>query len=318
MKNMVLQVLSSGCDTLDLLMNGGLPVGAPSLIFGIPNLGKTWMCFQFACQCTRSVAKGGLGRPSLYLDTESFFTPDVFERIYSYFRRRWPDLPKEPMVEVIRIKDIFQLGNIFGMEMVIKQEESRVSAMVKFPTGRQIKIADTKARKSGGSREIKKTLQSSAWQKNSEIWKKYEEKNYGFLVMDSITIPVKSVIPKGTQHLPGRGSLLAPLLGALYPLTINFKSAALVTDHITRSPLSPTYRYGYGNPWGGDDVKYYIKYQFGLFPGLKADRESMDEGHRIRRVQRYRYPGLDGTMSSIYLGKNQGYIDIPAGRTRDL
>ena len=91
-----------------------------------------------------------------------------------------------------------------------------------------------------------------------------------------------------------------------------------MTDHITRSPLAKTYKYGLGDPWGGQDVSYYIKYQFGLFPALKADKDMLaTDGHRLRRVARHRFPGMDETMVTVMLAKNEGYIDVPMPRLRE-
>lgn len=299
--------LSTGCKTLDTLMNGGFPLKAPSLVFGMPNLGKTWLAFQTACMCTRSIANGGLDRPVLYYDTESFFAnEEVFNRFYGYFQNRWKDLPKQPKIDCEMIPDIFELGKKFGIEYTVVQEESRVSAIAKFPSKKQIQIA--------GGKPVKETTQTSDWLQESPVWKEMEKKNYGLLVIDSITVPIKSVIPKGTQHLPGRGTLLTSLLGTLYPIAKNFNAAILVTNHITRNPMSPGYQYGIGDPWGGQDVTYYIKYQYGLFGALKDERDKYGpDGPRLRRIERHRYPGLERDIVTVLLAKDYGYTDLPKG-----
>lgn len=296
-------VLPSGCKALDVLMNGGLPLKAPSLVFGMPNLGKTWLAFQFSCMCTRDPSNGGLGRPVLYLDTESFFAnEEVFNRFYGYFRKRWSDLPAKPEIHAEMVEDIFALGKKFGIQYTIVQEESRVSAIAKFP-------------KKTLEKEVKETTQTSDWLKSSPIWQDCEKNNYGLIVIDSITVPIKSVIPKGTQHLPGRGTLITSLLGTLYPIAKNFNCAILVTDHITRNPMSPGYVYGVGDPWGGQDITYYIKYQFGLYMATKDEREKYgDTEGRLRRVERHRYPGFERTLTTVKLEKDYGYTDVQAGK----
>ena len=314
--------LSTGCGAIDALLEGGFPLKAPALIYSIPNVGKTWLAFQVACMCTRDPKYGGLGRPALYLDTEAFFSEETFGRLYGYFQKRWPDLPKEPMIEIVRIPSIFELGSIFGMEIQLVQEESRTSALVKFPTDRQVKLADTKVKeesKEGKAvrRDIKETIQTTGWIKASEAYKKFQEKNYGLMVIDSITVPLKSCIPKSTQNLPARGTILNAILGVLYPFAIDFNCSVLVTDHLTRSPMNPMYQYGLGDPWGGQDIVYYIKHILGLFPPKKDERESIDQGFRLKQVYRNRYPGLDAMTSLAMLGKDQGYIDIPKGSVRD-
>lgn len=300
--------ISTGCRSLDQLMCGGIPTGAPSLIFGIPNLGKTFLSYQVACMCTRKTSYGGLNRPVLYLDTESFFTKGVPDRFYGFFRNRWKDLDPKSSIDIIRVKDIFDLGKKFGIQFEIIQEEKRVSAIAKFPTGRQTKLAQ------GKGEPVKTTIQSENWIETSEIWQSMKAKNYGLIVIDSLTVPIKSVIPKGTQHLPGRGTLLTSLLGTLYPIAIQFDAGIIVTDHITRNPMSPGYYVGFGDPWGGQDVTYYVKFQWGLYRALKAEKEKYGiDGERIRRISRHRFPGMEPELISIMLAHDYGYTDLPSG-----
>jgi len=298
--------LSTGTKTLDNMMGGGIPLGVPSLVFGKSNLGKTWMCFQLACMSTRDPKKGGLGKPALYLDTEFFFTDEVFDLFYGYFRKRWPDLSEKPMIEIVRIPDIFELGKFFNIHYTIKQEGDRVSVVSKFPTDRQAVL------KEHGKSEMKETVQSGDWLKSSDVWTKFEKNKYGIMVIDSITVPIKSVIASATQNFPARTSILTQLLGTLYPIAKNFNTSIVVTDHITSNPMSPGYAYGSGDPWGGQNVTYYIKNQFGLFPPLKEQREKyVLDGNRIRRVERHRMPGKDQTLVAVILQKDYGYADLP-------
>lgn len=299
---------STGCKSLDDMMNGGFPLKAPSLVFGIPNLGKTWLCFQTASNCTRDISKGGLGRPSLYLDTESFFTPDVFDRFYGYFQKRWTDLPKSPKIDVQMISDIFELGKEFGIQYEIIQEEARVSVLAKFPTDRQAKLAQ------GKGEVVKQTVQTYDWLTGSPIWKAMEAKNYGVIILDSITVPIKSVIPKGTQHLPGRGTLITSLLGTLYPIAKHFNAAIVITDHYSSNPMMG-YGQGFGgSAWGGQDMMFYIKYHYGVAPALKDQREKFGpDAERLRRIERHRFPGLDKDIRLFLLMKDYGYTDVPTG-----
>lgn len=297
--------LSTGVKAIDDMMGGGIPVGAPSLIFGIPNLGKTWLCFQLSCMCIRDPKNGGLGRPVLYLDTESFFTSDVLDLFWNYFEKRFPDIKgKKDMIEVKRISDIFELGEVFNIHYTIKQEGDRVSVISKFPTDRQGVLA------SHGHSDLKDTLQNSDWQKTSDIWKAFEKKKYGLMVIDSLTVPIKSSMTSATQNLPARTSLITQLLGVLYPIAIQFSASIVVTDHITRNPMEKTYIYGIGEPWGGQNVTYYIKNQYGLYYALKEDREKAGmDSQRLRRVERHRMPGKEKTMVTVILQKDLGYND---------
>jgi len=293
---------STGVKDIDDLIDGGILLGAPALIYGIPNLGKTWFCFQLACMCTRDPKHGGLGRRALYLDTESFFTESVFDRFYAYFKKRWPDLPDEPMIDVKITKDIFELGKLFGIHYEIIHEERRVSVVSRFPTKRQ------KALQKTGKSKLKSTTKSSDYILESEIWKTLEEKKYGLVVIDSITAPIKSVIPSATQNFPARASILQELLGTFYTICRAHNTCIFLTDHITRSPMSPGYVYGIGAPWGGQDITYYVKIQLGLYRALKDQRQSYPgEGQRLRRIERHRYPGLEKELLLVHLAKDTGY-----------
>lgn len=140
-----------------------MPPSSTSSISFTPVLHNT---FQLACMCTRDRKHGGLGRPALYLDTETFFTPDTFERFYTYFRARWPDLPVKPKIEIRMVNDIFKLGKLFGIDYEIIHEERRVSVVSRFPTKRQ------KTLKAHGHSQLKTTTKSSDYSLDSEIWKK--------------------------------------------------------------------------------------------------------------------------------------------------
>jgi hypothetical protein len=295
-------------------MNGGIPVGAPSLMFGIPNLGKSFFCFQIACMCTRDKAHGGYGKKVLYLDTENFLTGDTFERFFSFFKKRWPDLPRD-MIEVVNMENLYALGEYFGIVFEMKQEDQRTTAIAKFPTEMQKKLANTAVRTGKKSdAEIKETRKDKNWQVRSPIWQRVATGDYGLVILDSITVPIKTEIAATTQNLPARCSILTCLLGALYPIAkaAGTKPAVgvLVTNHISRNPMSPGYIYGVGDPWGGQNIVYYVKYLFAMYRALSDDMKKLgEEGHRLRRIQRYRMPGYDQAMSTVLLGKDEGYKD---------
>lgn len=255
--------------------------------------------------CTRDPKHGGLGRPALYLDTETFFTPDTFKRFYGYYRKRWPDLPEKPNIEIVMVKDLFELGKLFGIHYEIIHEDRRVSVISRFPTSRQRTLAKH------GKSQLKTTTKSSDYIFDSEIWKKLDTKKYGILIIDSITAPIKSVIPTSSQNFPARASIIRELLGTFYRIAQAHNAAIFLTDHITRSPMSPGYVYGLGKAWGGQDITYYVKIQLGLYHALKEQRQRYPaEAQRLRRIERHRYPGLEKELLLVDLAKDTGYKDI--------
>ena len=301
--------LSTGSKSIDEIMLGGLKTQVVTMLFGIPNLGKTWLCYQLACMCTRPVKVGGFGKKAIYLDTEGFFfTPDAVERFAEYFKQRWADCdPKK--VEIIQLSDIFELGDLFGMQIDIKQEENRTSVMTKYPTETQKKIAGTKGKK---GKVDTTTNKDKDWLDKSPLYQKLRTGEYGLLIIDSLTIPIKSEIASVTQNFPARTSLVSALLGSCYPMARRADVSILLTDHITSNPMSPGYVYGTGDPWGGRNIIYYIKHIFGLYKPLKDQVEAnAPDGQRVRRFQRYRYPGMDTAMTAVKLAKDRGYMDLP-------
>ena len=321
-----MSMISTGTKTLDSLFDGGVRTKVLSLIFSVPNLGKTWFVYQLACSCTRPIKSGGLGKKVLYLDTEGFFfTEDIEARFRKYFKARWPDCKPEN-IEMEHVEDIFKLGSLFGIRFEILQEEKRVSVVAQFPTALQNKIAEKKKmpKDPDEKKETKSKFQKvdkgqstqkdKDWIEKAPIWQKIKTGEYGLIVIDSITVPIKSEIPAATQNFPARTSLLQTLLGACYPIARRGDVAIFITDHITSNPMGPGYAYGIGNPWGGNNLLYYIKHIFGLYRGLKDQCEKYaPDGQRVRRMQRYRFPGLDQTTVAVKLEKDKGYADLPDG-----
>ena len=301
-------VLSSGSKSIDEVMVGGLKTQVTTLLFGIPNLGKTWLCYQLACMCTRPVKVGGLGKKVIYLDTEGFFFgEETIQRYATYFKKRWPDCEPEK-IDMKQVSTIFELGELFGMQLDIKQEESRVSVTVKYPTDTQKKIAGHK----GKGKVDTSTNKDKDWLEKAPLYQKLKTGEYGLLVIDSLTIPIKSEIASVTQNFPARTSLVSAILGACYPIARRSDVSILITDHITSNPMSPGYVWGTGDPWGGRNILYYIKNIFGLYKPLKDQVvANAPDGHRVRRFQRYRYPGLDTVVAPVKLEKDKGYMDLP-------
>ena len=286
--------LSTGCKGIDDLMMGGVPRGVATGFFGVPNIGKTWCCKQIAVKCILPEKEGGFNKKVLYVDTESFFKDKETRDLYwSYFSKRWsiPSNLRDRM-EIRIIPDIFKLGSLFGIEFTIIQEKERVSAIAKYP------------RKESSDKEPQKSsIQAENWIEYSPLYKEMKKEDYGLVVIDSITVPIKAVIPKSTQNLPGRGTLEDPLLSAFSLIAGEFDIPVLFTNHAVRDPM----RQSYLKQWGGDDMLFFIKRWFGILEGLKEQKNQY--GDRVRRIYRYRYPGLDPMVSLALLQKDMGYID---------
>jgi len=282
-----MSIISTGCDSIDKVMNGGIPLGSPVGFYGIQNIGKSILSTQVA------VRFASLDYDVVYIDTEAFYQlENDWNRITGWFIKRWGlDESVRDRIHLKQMRDLFALGRYFGIEFQITQEQARVSAMAKFP-------------KKWTSKDTKTTHQSQDWITYSEAYKELRSfKKPGLIIIDSITVPIKSKIASTTQNFPARASLIQTMLDTALVIANEFNIGFIITNHGTKNPMM----YGI-QPWGGANMIYYVKRWVGLLSGLKADREKY--GEQVRRIYRFRWPGLMETMSHAILAKDTGYIDI--------
>lgn len=287
MKVINMTKISTGCVSIDNIINGGIPLGTPIGIYGIQNIGKSILATQIAAQFAKE------GYDVIYIDTEAFYQlEEDWDRIFGWFEHRWDlDSDVKKKIRIMQKRDLFALGKFFGIEFQLIQEQARVSAMAKFP-------------KKWGDKSTKRTHQSQDWITYSEAYKTLGKmKKPGLIIVDSITVPLKSKIASVTQNFPARASVLQTLLDTALVIANEFNISFLITNHGTKNPM------GYGvQPWGGGNMIYYVKRWVGLLSGLKADRELF--GDQVRRIYRYRWPGLMPTTDKALLALNTGYIDL--------
>lgn len=79
------QKLTTGCNSLDVLMRGGLETESITEFYGAFGSGKSQFCHQLAVTCQLPPEDGGLGGNVLYIDTEQVFRPDRCIEIASRF-----------------------------------------------------------------------------------------------------------------------------------------------------------------------------------------------------------------------------------------
>jgi DNA repair protein RadA len=73
--------MTTGCGSLDRLLEGGLDTKSITEFYGEFGSGKSQMCQQLAITVQLPVEKGGLDGACLYLDTESIFRPERVTQI---------------------------------------------------------------------------------------------------------------------------------------------------------------------------------------------------------------------------------------------
>ncbi|XP_028175822.1 DNA repair protein RAD51 homolog 4-like [Ostrinia furnacalis] len=68
--------VQTGIESLDLILNGGIPVGHITELFGLADSGKTQLCFQLAINCVKHI-----NGTVLYLDTKGDFSAIRIQKI---------------------------------------------------------------------------------------------------------------------------------------------------------------------------------------------------------------------------------------------
>lgn len=76
--------MTTGCNTLDGLLEGGLDTKSITEFYGEFGSGKSQVCQQLAVAVQLPVERGGLDGACLYLDTESVFKPKRVEQMSKY------------------------------------------------------------------------------------------------------------------------------------------------------------------------------------------------------------------------------------------
>ncbi|MHC1572056.1 MAG: AAA family ATPase [Methanosarcinales archaeon] len=245
------RVLSFGSPTLDKLFFGGIPTGVVFGIFGKAQVGKTMLCCQIAASCNRPPAQGGLGQPALIIDTEGMLIDPLVEQTKKFFQKRW-NMPKEPVIDVRQVRTIEDLLAMFGVEAEIRFSERESKAAAKLATS------------------------SKGWE-HCEIVKRFREKKYGCLILDSMTNPIKAAIALESENWSARASLMNALYGRLQKASEQFDCAMIVTHHASKAPFG----YQREKPFGPSQVFYNTKWMLAL---LKGDK---DESSRLARRERY-------------------------------
>lgn len=89
--------ITTGCNSLDRLLDGGLETGSITEFYGEFGSGKSQICQQLAVAVQLSVERGGLDAACLYIDTENVFRPERVIQMAEYLELD----PKEVLKKII-------------------------------------------------------------------------------------------------------------------------------------------------------------------------------------------------------------------------
>ena len=82
-------VLSSGCDAIDALLDGGFRSGLLTELCGAAAAGKTQLCLQLLLQCSLPRALGGLQGTACYIGTEGALSIKRLHALAHVYARRY-------------------------------------------------------------------------------------------------------------------------------------------------------------------------------------------------------------------------------------
>jgi DNA repair protein RadB len=109
--------ISTGCPSLDQMLNGGIPVSNISLVYGEAETGKTTLAIQCAVNCARK------GQKVIFIDTDNSFSAIRLSQIAYY------DLDKlSPMITLLR-PNTFQ-EQILAMDHLEEYSTEKVGLIV--------------------------------------------------------------------------------------------------------------------------------------------------------------------------------------------
>jgi len=288
------EFLSSGASSIDHLLEGGFERGTLSSIHSDADIGKSWLAFQLAIMCNRPESDGGFDAPALIVCTEGFYSEKVLNKFTGFFKKRWNLTDEDIHVDVLQLRNIEGLYNFFGLRPIIKIVGDKMQASVE---------AINTPIKDG-----KKIIGVLDHLEGSKVWEAIDEIGYQFIVVDSISMPLKSrAFPSSLSWLSGRAAILTPFINTLNDLSIRKNIVVFTVHHLVKSDVRKQ-KSGWGHAWGGEIVKYVTKRMLLLMKPTKAEVEPF--GKRSKRLHLYRLPGSEQKTIVVELAKDTGFVDI--------
>ncbi len=326
--------ISTGCSTIDELMGGGIPRKRVSGVFSNRDMGKTWIAKQAACNFL--IDKENHERipdtdededdeekeqpiSVMYVDTEGFWDKPEIELFGEFFAKRFK-APKgyKFNIKFVTLMDIFRLYEFFGMTAIVKLVGEKFQARVAYKRDEEVlkeyqDRAGRKRQKVVNLGEINHLLASPAWTF-------MEAENVGMVIIDSVTMPVKEIVPTSSQaSFPGRANLMNPFLGTLRSLAIVRDIPVFTTWHLTKGKAGQFLSERAGSPWGGADVMFHIKNMISIIKPDEKEQKGFkkEELEFLRTIKRYRVPGRLKKFNQVFLSEDYGFEDIYGSRERE-
>lgn len=281
-------VVSTGLDSVDDLLGGGIARAAVTLLAGPTKVGKTWFAVQVAFQA----AMNGLN--VLYIDSEGMFArQDGFGAFETILRKRF------------KFK-----GNLKSRLHFIP--EYTLEAVAKY-FGQNISISDY------GNR-IKAYISEAYKSHDTPIVHLCKAKKIDLVVMDSLTDLLKPKIGIDQQNLPARSAIINVLWPAFEGVARECDVGFILISHSTRSYewqlydgfpdkkkrgiLDQPVKATDAGVWGASALMYNVKY----FLQIENCTRDWCKKKTIKHFMRRLYPGQASTHVDLEMVRDYGYI----------
>jgi len=325
--------IKTGLESLDAILDGGLPKGALMQIFGEKAVGKSILTSQMAYKNLENKEN------SLIIDTEQGFKNTIACYWHQRFSKRFGLDPiiKYPLIKRFAVK---------GRERRVNEAEVKSAIEAALSS---LKINYTKAQldqaswsflpeveldyevsgdkptvfvlevpnlhdllllhgircdliiSESGRVEVRLLPGTSFNAVESSLGKIVKENRISLISYDSLSMPLKSTFV-GTQDFPGRSAAIALILGQAQKLCSTQNVCVVSLNHVTVHPIT-----GQNKPYGGQIVGYDFKFSLLLeraHYSIVDDRtvvnpSSAKDANRVLRI--HRHPSYPEHSKSIAL-----------------
>jgi KaiC/GvpD/RAD55 family RecA-like ATPase len=205
-------------------------------LYGKPQVGKTLLCLQEAVASGKNV---------LYIDTEGGFK-GMAQKWYDIFVERFKATKSHIYLESCKTLDALTDFLGFKTRVVFKvADEDEESSGNDKRKGKETATVEEKVA------EMQKQERRELKEKGKmefRVIERYEnalvdgwikEKDIEFVILDSISAPIRVLMPEERQNLPARATAMALIMGKLINLQQRHNVCVLVTNHASFNPTDP-------------------------------------------------------------------------------
>lgn len=274
--------VSTGVKSIDDMMFGGFPTNVVTVLTGPYKTGKTWLAFQTAAY---NAANGG---KSLYVEAEKVYTRrDRQQRMIGIFGERY----KAEIAENLRFSfpsDIYALGRQFGLDIQLAFKGNYVEPNIN-PIGPHDAFP---------------------------LYNIVKEAGYNFVVIDSITKPIKHVVPvPPNQNRGARAAIINTLYGRMEKLAEDLNCAVVLISHLSQAQGATRFESPMGNVWGGTTIGFNLKYCVQVMKAGQSHlrKVDIDRGHVGKRFIRREWVAELQDEVVVKVVPDYGYVELDYG-----